>query len=53
MFYCEQCKEKNKWPTSLHRSFGHCEMCGKIAHCYDVKSHNLPNKQALKEAEKP
>lgn len=42
MFYCEKCKEKNNWPSSLFQSFGMCEICAKMDLCYDVHSSKLP-----------
>lgn len=42
MFFCEDCREANDWPTSLFRSHGRCEICAKSAHCYDVPSGALP-----------
>ena len=27
MFYCENCRKKNKWPVSFSVSHGPCEMC--------------------------
>ncbi|MFA6096529.1 MAG: hypothetical protein WC788_02775 [Candidatus Paceibacterota bacterium] len=42
MFYCEKCREENKWPKSLFKSYGPCEMCGKVRECNDVPSRCLP-----------
>jgi hypothetical protein len=42
MFYCEKCRKKKKWPCSLFKSFGACEICGKTAKCYDVHHSQLP-----------
>ncbi len=42
MFYCDECKEKNKWPESFTKSVGHCESCGKYIVCHDVPSRFLP-----------
>lgn len=51
MFYCSDCQKQNGWPESFFMSYGPCEMCGKSAPCYDVKSCNLPKDQdALEEA---
>ena len=47
MFYCEDCKEKNKYPESIRVSYGRCEICGETAECYDVPSSHLP-KEPLK-----
>ncbi len=35
MFYCESCRQKNKWPVTAARSHGECEECGNDAECYD------------------
>lgn len=42
MFYCDKCSLKNKWPNSLSRSSGRCEVCGEAASCNDVPSSALP-----------
>lgn len=42
MFFCEKCRAKNDWPGSLARSHGRCEVCRKVADCYDVPSGALP-----------
>jgi hypothetical protein len=42
MFYCPPCQLKNRWPESLARSRGECEICGTTAVCYDVPSSRLP-----------
>lgn len=42
MFYCPDCQSRLEWPKSLFRSYGKCEMCGKVATCYDVPSSCLP-----------
>lgn len=42
MFYCETCRELHGWPKGWGRSLGPCEMCGKVADCYDVPSRALP-----------
>lgn len=41
MFFCNDCKTKNNWPGLWESSYGKCEMCGKIAPCYDVPSSRL------------
>jgi hypothetical protein len=45
MFYCDACATKNGWPDDFWRgqSRGPCEVCGKVAACYDVPSSALPN----------
>jgi hypothetical protein len=42
MFYCEDCRVKNDWPTSMVTSHGACELCGKGASCWDRPSSSLP-----------
>lgn len=42
MFFCENCQQRNNWPTSFSRSHGRCEVCGKSVSCYDVPSGALP-----------
>lgn len=42
MFYCEPCRVKNNWLTSICRSGGLCEVCGQHALCYDRPSSSLP-----------
>ena len=43
MFFCDLCANKNKWPDSIMKSEGPCEMCGKRALCNDVPSKYLPS----------
>jgi len=42
MFYCEACRIKRDWPEGFLRSYGPCELCGKMANCHDVPSRFLP-----------
>lgn len=44
MFYCDDCANKNKWPSyyGMSQSRGPCEVCGKVRACYDVPSSALP-----------
>jgi len=42
MFYCDDCANKRKYPISGFKSYGHCEICSKIANCNTVLSKNLP-----------
>lgn len=42
MFYCEECRKKHEWPKSWSISRGPCEMCRKVADCFDVPSRALP-----------
>ena len=41
MFYCEKCGIYNSWPITLSRSFGPCEMCGRVAACSEAPSSYL------------
>jgi hypothetical protein len=46
MFFCEKCRVKNHWPTSLGypfmgHSFGRCEVCTTTGECHDVPSGAL------------
>jgi len=43
MFFCEPCRAKNKWPESLARSLGQCEVCHQPANCFDIPSSRLPD----------
>lgn len=42
MFYCDDCREKRDWPSSMSKSEGLCELCGNMAICNDVPSSRLP-----------
>lgn len=42
MFFCDSCGNKNKWPASMSKSLGPCEVCGKVKRCSDVPSKYLP-----------
>lgn len=48
MFYCDECAQENDWPSetgrlfAIPRSYGACELCKKLAPCYDVPSSALP-----------
>lgn len=42
MFYCEQCRIANEWPTGIFKSRGPCEICGNVRDCYDRPSSSLP-----------
>ena len=50
MFFCEPCRQRNKWPISWAISFGPCEVCGKKTECYDVPSKHLPDPPAEQQA---
>ena len=46
MFYCKHCEERLKYPSSIVKSFGQCELCGSAAFCSDIPSSRLPRKIA-------
>lgn len=46
MYYCDPCREKNSWPTSMSQSRGRCENCGDHGVCNDTPSYLLPTKKA-------
>ncbi len=43
MFYCDICAKKHNWPNTDFKSFGPCEICGKITACNDIESKRLRN----------
>lgn len=45
MFYCELCRKKNEWPQGFSGSYGPCEVCHKVATCFDVPSKYLPTRR--------
>ena len=47
MFYCDDCAKENDYPTSIVKSVGRCELCGKEAICNDVSSSRLPKPKAF------
>lgn len=42
MFYCDDCKKKNDWPSSVVVSRGKCEVCGVETICNSTPSKYLP-----------
>lgn len=42
MFYCDECAIKRKWPITLFRSHGRCEMCKETKECSEMPSKDLP-----------
>lgn len=42
MFYCDNCRIKEKWPESIGKSLGKCEVCGKNTECHDRPSSSIP-----------
>lgn len=46
MFYCDTCRKKHEWPTSMSKSRGSCEVCGENAVCNDLPSSRLPVSKA-------
>lgn len=49
MFFCEPCGDKRDWPDSIFKSYGKCEICGKVAACSDVPSKYLPTPKVKKD----
>jgi hypothetical protein len=45
MFYCDPCAKKKKWPESVAKSKGPCEVCGRDAYCNDVPASKLPQRR--------
>lgn len=45
MFYCPKCAIKHKYPETLFRSEGPCELCGTIAICFERASKDLPRSE--------
>jgi len=46
MFFCEKCQQRNNWPGFVPYSYGPCEVCGTVTHCFDVPSSALPRPPA-------
>jgi hypothetical protein len=42
MFYCPGCAKSKNWPESMFRSRGPCEVCHRVADCYETPSKDLP-----------
>lgn len=42
MFYCKSCATENKWPDTIFKSRGQCEVCGTLAVCSERASKDLP-----------
>lgn len=42
MYYCPECAKQKGWPESMSRSKGPCEVCQRVAVCYDTPSRYLP-----------
>ena len=49
MFYCEPCRVKHGYPEGIGFSRGPCELCGRVATCYDVPSSYLARFPSPKE----
>lgn len=45
MFYCERCKNKYGWPSSIRRSLGRCEVCKKLTDCNEAPSSVVLNRE--------
>ncbi|MFW5962149.1 MAG: hypothetical protein ACOCQR_00860 [bacterium] len=41
MFYCDDCKKENNFLEGIIKSYGECEICGKIAVCSDAPTSYL------------
>ena len=42
MFFCEKCRKKNGWFEAIGKSYGRCEICGKVDLCHDIPCKYLP-----------
>jgi hypothetical protein len=42
MFYCDDCAKENEYPTSIGKSMGKCEICGKYKVCNNIPIFLLP-----------
>ena len=45
VFYCDECRDKNEWPSAFMQSYGKCEICDITGQCHDTPSHNLPERK--------
>lgn len=43
MFYCDPCARRRKWPSTLFKSSGTCEICEKHTTCNELASKYLPD----------
>jgi hypothetical protein len=42
MFYCNKCAKDNRWPKTVFKSYGLCELCLKYSACTEQPSRELP-----------
>lgn len=52
MFYCDDCAESRGWPGSWSRSYGTCEICGKVCECNDRKIGDISDGKKFKPVRK-
>lgn len=45
MFFCEDCRKKKAWPSSIGRSEGRCEVCKITKLCHNVPTSKLPSRR--------
>jgi len=45
MFYCDPCAQARRWPGSIGKSMGRCELCKTVTECNDRPSSTLPNRR--------
>lgn len=50
MFYCEDCRKKEDWPTSFVKSHGPCEICKLVGECHARPSSTLPYPKSKSDA---
>jgi hypothetical protein len=43
MFYCDDCADERRWPKTLSRVRGPCEVCRKTVLCNEFPSDRLPS----------
>ena len=49
MFYCEKCAKELKYPESMSKLFGICEICYIVGQCNNVPNNKLPKPEISKE----
>lgn len=55
MFYCSACAKRNRWPETVHKSYGPCELCEVVTDCNDRPPYTLPeppNRKDLNEQDR-
>ena len=50
MFYCDACAKEKRYPETLFKSRGNCEICGKTTICNEKSSKYLPYPDDAKES---